>query len=58
MTVDVGDVRFEVGPECFVFMPRGIPHVFENLTDQEVWTVGLLQPSGLEGMFAEQTSYF
>ena len=58
LTVEVGDVRFEAGPECFVFMPRGVPHIFANLSDAEVWTVGLLNPPGLEEMFREQATYF
>ncbi len=58
LTVEVGDVRYEAGPECFIFMPRGVPHVFANLTDAEVWTVGLLNPTGLEEMFREQAEYF
>lgn len=57
LTVQVGDLRFQAGPECFVFMPRGVPHVFENLSDSEVWPVGLLNPPGLEDMFAEQAAY-
>lgn len=58
LTVEVGDQRFEAGPESFVWMPRGVPHVFANLSDAEVWTVGLLNPPGLEDMFREQAEYF
>ena len=58
LTVEVGDQRFEAGPESFVWMPRGIPHVFANLSDEEVWTVGLLSPPGLEDMFRERAAYF
>ena len=58
LTVEVGDQRFEAGPESFVFMPRGVPHVFANLSDQEIRTVGLLNPTGLEAMFREQAEYF
>ena len=58
LTVEVGDQRFEVGPECFVFLPRGVPHIFANLGDEEVRTVGLLNPPGLEAMFREQAEYF
>ena len=39
-------------------MPKGVPHVFANLSDEEVWTVGLLNPPGLEDMFREQATYF
>ncbi len=58
LTVEVGDQRFEAGPESFVFMPRGVPHVFANLSGEEVRTVGLLNPTGLEAMFREQAEYF
>jgi quercetin dioxygenase-like cupin family protein len=58
LTVEVGESRFEAGPERFVWMPRGVPHTFANLSDEEVWTVGLLNPTGLEEMFREQAAYF
>jgi mannose-6-phosphate isomerase-like protein (cupin superfamily) len=57
LTVEVGDKRFEVGPECFVWMPRGVPHTFANLSSEEVRTVGLLNPPGLEDMFRKQAAY-
>lgn len=58
LSVEVGDHRYEAGPESFIWMPRGVPHVFANLSEDEVWTVGLLNPPGLEDMFREQTEYF
>lgn len=58
LTVEVGEHRFEAGPESFVFMPRAVPHTFANLSDQEVRTVGLVNPTGLEAMFREQINYF
>ncbi len=58
LTVEVGDHRFQAGPESFIWMPRGVPHVFANLSQEEVWTVGLLNPPGLEDMFREQAVYF
>lgn len=58
LTVEVGGRRFEAGPECFVWMPRGVPHTFANFSDDEVRTVGLVNPTGLEGMFREQAAYF
>lgn len=57
-TVEVGEHRYEVGPESFVSLPRGVPHVFANLSDEEVRTVGLLDPPGLEEAFGEQAEYF
>jgi len=58
LTVEVGDQRFEVGPETLVWLPRNVPHVFANLSGGLVRTVGVITPSGLEGMFAEQAEYF
>lgn len=57
LTAEVGDQRFEVGPESFLWMPRGVPHTFANLGDEEVWSVGLINPGGLEKFFAEVAEY-
>src|SRR4051794_34386944 len=48
LTAEVGDQRYEVGPESFLWMPRGVPHTFANLGDEEVCTVGLINPGGFE----------
>jgi len=58
LTVEVGEERFEAGPETLVWLPRDVPHVFANLSDGLVRTVGVITPSGLEGMFAEHAEYF
>ena len=58
LTVEVGEQRYEVGAESFVWLPREVPHVFANLGTEEVWTVGLLSSPGLTGMFREQAEYF
>jgi mannose-6-phosphate isomerase-like protein (cupin superfamily) len=57
LTVEVGDQRHEVGPGSLVWLPRGVPHTFANLSDEPVWTVGVITPSGLEVMFAEIVAY-
>ena len=31
LTVEVGEERYEVGAESFVWLPREVPHVFANL---------------------------
>jgi mannose-6-phosphate isomerase-like protein (cupin superfamily) len=54
----IGDRRFDAGPQTLVWMPRQVPHVFANLSDEPVRTFGVITPSGLEGMFAEQSAYF
>jgi mannose-6-phosphate isomerase-like protein (cupin superfamily) len=58
LTVEVGAERFEAGPQSLVWLPRHVPHVFANLSAESVWTVGVLTPSGLEGLFLEQADYF
>jgi mannose-6-phosphate isomerase-like protein (cupin superfamily) len=57
LTAEVGDQRFEVGPESFLWMPRGVPHTFANLGDEEVWSIGLINPGGFEHFFAEVAEY-
>ena len=54
----IGDRRFDAGPQTLVWMPRQVPHVFANLSDEPVRGFGVITPSGLEGMFAEQEAYF
>lgn len=58
MTFRVGDDTFEAGPGTLVWLPRGVPHTFANLSDGPAWVFGTISPAGLEGMFAEQAAYF
>lgn len=58
MTFRVGDDMFEAGPGTLVWLPRGVPHTFANLSDGPAWVFGTISPAGLEGMFAEQAKYF
>ncbi len=57
LTAEVGNERFEVGPESFLWMPRGVSHTFANLGDEEVWSIGLINPSGFERFFVEVADY-
>ena len=57
LTVEVGEQRHQVGPGSLIWLPRGIPHTFANLSDEPVWAVGVITPSGLEKMFAEIAAY-
>jgi mannose-6-phosphate isomerase-like protein (cupin superfamily) len=57
LTVDVGSQRHQVGPGSLIWLPRGIPHTFGNLSGEPVSTVGVITPSGLEKMFAEIAAY-
>ena len=58
MTFLVGDRRFEAGTGELVWLPREVPHTFSNLGNEPVWALGVISPSGLEGMFTEQAEYF
>ncbi len=58
MTFVVGERRFEAGPGTLVWLPRGIPHTFANLSAEPVWAFGVTTPAGLEGMFEQQAAYF
>ena len=57
LTVEVGGQRHQAGRGSLVWLPRGVPHTFANLSDEPVWTVGVITPSGLEEMFAEIAAY-
>lgn len=58
VTFVVGDRRFEAGAGELVWLPRGVPHTFANLSDDPAWIFGTAVPAGLEGMFEEQAAYF
>ena len=57
LTVEVGQARHQVTPGTLVWLPRGEPHTFANLSDEPVWALGIITPGGLERMFAEQEDY-
>ena len=55
LTVEViGENRFEAEPQGLVWLPRQVPHVFANLSDEEVWTVGTNTPASLESSSANR----
>ncbi len=58
LSVEVGDHRFDAGPQTLVWMPRGVPHVFANLSDEPVRAFGVITPAGIDDFFAEQAAYF
>jgi quercetin 2,3-dioxygenase len=57
LTVEVGEERYQAGPESYVFLPREVPHVFGNLGDEEVRAVVLFNSLTLARMFEEQAGY-
>ena len=53
-----GDLRFRLGDELrgapagsFVFVPRGVPHCFQNVGDAPARILVLFTPSGMERFF-------
>ena len=58
LTVQVGVERHEVSAGGIAWLPRGVPHAFANLSDKVTHVVGVIVPSGLEAMFADQADYF
>ncbi len=58
LTVRVGQETFEAAAGTLVWLPRGEPHTFANLSEQRVRAFGVITPAGLEGMFRETEAYF
>jgi quercetin dioxygenase-like cupin family protein len=52
LTVRVGDEVLSARPGSFVFCPRDIPHLL-TLTSEQVRTLVLVTPGGLESFFVE-----
>jgi quercetin dioxygenase-like cupin family protein len=50
---ECGDKRAEGGPGTYVFLPRDIPHCFQNIGDRAGKMVVICQPAGLESFFEE-----
>ncbi len=57
LTAEVGRQRFEIATGDFLWMPRGLPHTFANLTQDPVRVVGLIHPSGFEQFFSDLADY-
>jgi quercetin dioxygenase-like cupin family protein len=58
LTVRVGQETFEAAAGTLVWLPRGEPHTFANLSELRVRAFGVITPAGLEGMFRETEAYF
>src|SRR6516165_908090 len=52
---ECGDRRAEGGPGTYVFLPRDLPHCFQNIGDRQERMVAICQPAGIESFF-EQVS--
>jgi quercetin dioxygenase-like cupin family protein len=48
-----GDMEIDAPPGTSVFMPRGVPHVFKNISNEPGEHLLTLIPGGLEKMFRE-----
>jgi uncharacterized RmlC-like cupin family protein len=55
-----GEFRFHVGARSiaapggtFVFVPRGVPHAFENVGTVPGSILGIMTPAGFEALFEE-----
>ncbi len=44
---------FNAGPGDFIHAASGVPHVFQNLTDQDAKMLIIARPGGIESYFAE-----
>ena len=58
LLIQVGQERHELGPGCFAWLPRQIPHTYANVSDSPVRIVGIYVPAGIEEPFAAQGAYF
>jgi mannose-6-phosphate isomerase-like protein (cupin superfamily) len=54
-TVDFvcGDERFRAEQGAFVYLPRGVPHSFLGVSEEEARVLVFLLPAGLEEAFAD-----
>lgn len=58
LQIQVGEERHDLGPGCFAWLPRHIPHAYANVSDSPVRAVSMHVPGGIEEFFAAQGAYF
>ena len=58
LLVQAGEQRHDLGPGCFAWLPRQVPHAFANVSASPVHLVGGAVPGGIEEFFAAQGAYF
>ena len=58
LLVQVGEERHDLGPGCFAWLPRQIPHTYANVSGSQVRVVSMNVPGGIEEFFAAQGAYF
>jgi quercetin dioxygenase-like cupin family protein len=57
LTAQFGTHRLELTAGEVIWLPRGIPHAFANLSDQPTSIVSLVVPGALSEMFREQDEH-
>jgi quercetin 2,3-dioxygenase len=58
LLVQVREERHDLGPGCFAWLPRQVPHTYANVSDSPVRAVSMAVPGGIEEFFAAQGAYF
>ena len=58
LLVQVHKERHDLGPGCFAWLPRRVPHTYANVSDSPVRAVSMHVPGGIEEFFAKQGAYF
>jgi len=54
----IGETWHEVGPGAVVYLPRGNPHTFKNVSDKPSRHWAMLNPSGFETFYARCAEVF
>lgn len=57
LTAQFGDERLQLNAGEVIWLPRGIPHAFANLSDAPTVIVSFVAPGELSEMFREQDAY-
>jgi quercetin dioxygenase-like cupin family protein len=57
LTAQFGERGLELNAGEVIWLPRGIPHAFANLSDEPTAIVSLVVPGALSEMFREQDAY-
>jgi mannose-6-phosphate isomerase-like protein (cupin superfamily) len=52
LLIQVDEERHDLGPGCFAWLPRQVPHTFANVSASPVHLVGAALPGGMEEFFA------
>ena len=53
VTIELGGETHVLKPGASLLMPRGVPHMFYNASDEETRVVAVVSPPGLENYYRE-----